>query len=146
MKNWHCQPRAITNNCMWKRVTLLSASFYILNLCVLLVLRLFLVKYCFFNCLEETFKLFVNLLISPCQFLPTAENRCHHCTYMVDLYLWCFERVCDEINRRNNLQLYLFKYFIYTYVQFLLTKHACDKRLCYIVPCISENWWHRDTS
>jgi len=34
---------------MWKRVTLLSASFYILNLCVLLVLRLFLLKYCFFN-------------------------------------------------------------------------------------------------
>jgi len=47
---------------MCKRVTSLSASFYILNLYVLLVLRLFLVKYCLFNRLEETFKLFVNLL------------------------------------------------------------------------------------
>jgi len=32
------------------------------------------------------------------------------------------------------------KYFIYTYVQFLLTKHACDERLCIIVPYIGENW------
>jgi len=48
---------------MSKRVTLLSASFYILNLCVLLVLKLFLVKYCFFNRLEVTYKLFVNELI-----------------------------------------------------------------------------------
>ena len=39
----------------------------------------------------------------------------------------------------------LHKYLIYTYVQFLLTKHACDKRLCNIVPYIGENWWHRDT-
>jgi len=31
------------------------------------------------------------------------------------------------------------KYFIYTYVKFLLTKHACDKRLCNIVPCIGKN-------
>jgi len=48
---------------MSKRVTLLSASFYILNLCFLLVLKLFLVKYCFFNRLEVTYKLFVNVLI-----------------------------------------------------------------------------------
>jgi len=48
---------------MSKRVTLLSASFYILNLCVLLVLKLFLVKYGFFNRLEVTYKLFVNELI-----------------------------------------------------------------------------------
>ena len=35
-KQCHCQLRAITNNYRWKRVTLLSASFYIdlLNLCV----------------------------------------------------------------------------------------------------------------
>ena len=43
---------------MLKRVTSLSESFYILNMCVLLVLRLF---------------YFVNFLISPCQILPTAE-------------------------------------------------------------------------
>ena len=43
-------------------------------LCVLLVIRLFLVKYCFFNRLEETFKLFVNLLISPCQILYTSNR------------------------------------------------------------------------
>jgi len=36
-------------------------------MCVLLVLRLFLMKYCFFNRLEETFKRFVNLLSSPYQ-------------------------------------------------------------------------------
>jgi len=36
------------------------------------------------------------------------------------------------------------KYFIYTYVQFLLTKLACDKRLCIIVPCISGKWEHQD--
>ena len=28
------------------------------------------------------------------------------------------------------------KYFINTYVQFLLTKHTCDERVCIIVPCI----------
>jgi len=44
---------------------------------------------------------------------------------------------CVEINRRNHLRLY---YFLYTYVQFLFTNHACDKRLCNIVPCIGENW------
>jgi len=36
-------------------------------------------KYCFFNRLEETFKRFVNLLSSPYQILPTAENRWRHC-------------------------------------------------------------------
>ena len=51
--HWHCQLRAITNNYMWKRVTFLSASFYIFNLYVLLVLRLFLLQYRFFNRLEE---------------------------------------------------------------------------------------------
>jgi len=71
-----------------KKVTLLSESFYILNLCVLLVLRLFLVKYCFFNRLEETFKLFVNLLISPCQILPTAENRWRHCEQSTHMVAW----------------------------------------------------------
>ena len=51
-----------------KRVTLLSASFFILillNLCLLLVLRLSLVKYCFFNSLEESInKTLINLLLS----------------------------------------------------------------------------------
>jgi len=37
------------------------------------------------------------------------------------------------------------KYFIYTNIQFLLTKHACDERLYNTVPCIGENWWHRDS-
>jgi len=41
-------------------------------------------KYYFFNPVEETYKLSVNLLISPCQILPTAENsHCEHSTYMV---------------------------------------------------------------
>jgi len=31
------------------------------------------------NRLEETFKLFVDLLISPFQILPTAANRWCHC-------------------------------------------------------------------
>jgi len=62
---------------MGKRVITLSALFYILNLCGLYVLRLFLVKYC--NLLEETFKPFVNFMISPCQILPTAEIRWRHC-------------------------------------------------------------------
>jgi len=65
-------------------------------------------KYYFFNPVEETYKLSVNLLMSPCQILPTAENRWRHCkqsTYMVVWYLWCFERVWDEINGRNHLRL-----------------------------------------
>jgi len=38
------------------------------------------------------------------------------------------------------------KYFIYTCVKFLLTKHACDKCLCNIIPFIGKNWWHWDIS
>ena len=98
-----------------------SASFYILNMWVLHILRLFLVKYCFFNHLEETFKLFVNLLISPCQILQTAD--------------WTYQTKSFAI---------VHKYFIYIYIQFFLTNHACEERLCNIVPCISENWWHWD--
>jgi len=45
-------------------------------------------KYCFFNRLEETFKLFVNLLISPCQILPTAENRWRHCEQSTHVVAW----------------------------------------------------------
>jgi len=33
------------------------------------------------------------------------------------------------------------KYFMYTSVQFLFTKHAYDEHLCNSVPCIGENWW-----
>ena len=47
--------------------------------CVLLVLRLFVMKYCFSNPVEETFKLSVNLLIYQCQILPTVEKRLRHC-------------------------------------------------------------------
>ena len=54
-----------------KRITSLSASSYILNLCVLKDLRLFLVKYYFFNRLEETFKLF-KLIDLP---LSNSSNR-----------------------------------------------------------------------
>jgi len=57
---------------MGKRATLWSASFYILNLCFLLVLRLFLVKCCLFNRLEETFKLFCKLIDLP---LSNPPNR-----------------------------------------------------------------------
>ena len=96
----------------------MSASFYILNLFVLNDLRLFLVKYCFFNRSGETIILFVNLLISPCQFLPTAENRWlnqMHGKYMhggliVDR---CIERVSDEINKQNNLRLEISILFIH---------------------------------
>ena len=66
-----------------------SASFYILNMWVLHILRLFLVKYCFFNHLEETFKLFVNLLISPCQILPTAEKICD--VIVSRVHTWWFD-------------------------------------------------------
>ena len=76
------------NTYTWKRVTSLSASFNILNMFVLLVLRLFSMKYCFFNRLEETFKLFVNLLICPCQFLPTAEHRWRHCKHRAHMVAW----------------------------------------------------------
>jgi len=73
---------------MLKRVTSLSESFYILNMSVLLVLRLFMMKYCFFNRLNETFKLSVNLLISPCQILPTAENRWRYCEQSTHMVAW----------------------------------------------------------
>ena len=53
-------------------------------------------------------------------------------------------RTCLGWNKQTKSFTIVHKYFIYTYVQFLLTKHACDERLCHIVPCIGENWWHRD--
>jgi len=46
------------------------------------------VKYCFFNRLEETFQLFVNLLIFPCQILSTSENRWHHCEQSTHMVAW----------------------------------------------------------
>jgi len=46
------------------------------------------VKYCFFNRLEETFNLFVNLLISPCQILSTAEKRWCHCQQSTNMVAW----------------------------------------------------------
>ena len=108
---------------MWKRVTSLSASFYILCMCVLLVLRLFMKKYCFFNRLEQTFKNLVNLLISPCQILPT-ENRWRHCEYthggLIAMMFW----TGLGWNKWTKSFTIVNKYFIYTYVQFLLTKQA----------------------
>ena len=93
---------------MWKRVTSLSASFYILNICVLLVLRLFMMKYCFSNPVEETFKLSVNLLISPRQILPTKHGG---------LIVMMFWTVLGWNKWTKSFT-----------IQFLLTKHACDER------------------
>jgi len=45
-------------------------------------------KYCFFNPVEETFKLSVNLLISPCQILPTAKIRWLHCGQSTHMVAW----------------------------------------------------------
>ena len=121
----------ITNTYMWSRVTSLSVSFYILNICVLLVLRLFMMNCCFFNHVEETFKLSVNLLISACQFLPGG---------LIVMMFW----TGFGLNKWTKSFTIVNKYFINTYVQFLFTKRACDKRLCIIVPCISEKWEHQD--
>ena len=92
-------------------------------MCVLLVLRLFMMKYCFFNRLEQIFKNLVNLLISPCQILPT-ENRWRHCEYthggLIAMMFWTglgWYKWTKSFTIVN-------KYFIYTYVQFLLTKQA----------------------
>jgi len=77
--------------------------------------------YCLRNRLKE---LFVNLLISPCQILPTAENRWRHCKQSTHMVAWT--------------GLWWTKWTkSFTYVQFLLTKHACDESN--IVPCIGEN-------
>jgi len=46
------------------------------------------VKYCFFNPVEETFKLSINLLISPWQILPTAETRWRHCEQSIHMVAW----------------------------------------------------------
>ena len=110
---------------MWKRVTSLSASYYILNVCVLLVLRLFMMKYCFFNHVEETFKLSVNLLISACQFLPGG---------LIVMMFW----TGLGLNKWTKSFTIVNKYFIYTYVQFLLTKRAFDDRLCIIFLALTK--------
>jgi len=44
-------------------------------------------NYCFFNPVEETFKLSVNL-ISPSQILPTAENRWRLCEQSTHMVAW----------------------------------------------------------
>ena len=105
-RHWHCQLRAIYNKQLHVNKTHFIVSIFLHTyMCVLLVLRLFLVEYCFFNRWEETFKLFVNLLISPCQILPTAKNRWDHCkqsTYMLVLLFWMR---LGWNNWRNNIWL-----------------------------------------
>jgi len=41
-----------------------------------------------FHRIEETFKLVVNLLISPGQNLPTTENRWRHCNQSTHMVAW----------------------------------------------------------
>jgi len=98
-------------------------------------------KYCFFNRLrKQTFKLSVNLVISPCQILPTTENRWHHYEHSTHMVIVMMFWMGLGWNKWTKSFTIVNKYFIYTYVQFLLTKHACDECLCIIVPCIGENW------
>jgi len=42
----------------------------------------------FFNRIDETFILFVNLWISPCQILPTTENRWRHYKQSTHMVAW----------------------------------------------------------
>ena len=72
-------------------------------------------KYCFFNPVEETFKLSVNLLISPRQILPTKHGG------LIVMMFW----TVLGWNKWTKSFTIVNKCFIYTYVQFLLTKHAC---------------------
>jgi len=74
-RHLHCQLRAIANKYILKRVTSLSASFYILNLCVLLVLG----EILFLYCLEETFCKLIDLPLS------NSPNRRIH-TWWLDCY------------------------------------------------------------
>jgi len=81
---------------------------------------------------------FIDLTLS---ILPTAENRCRHCKHSLQVMMFWMGL---GWNKQTKSFTIVHKCFIYIYVQFLLTKHACDERLCNSVPCISENWWHRD--
>jgi len=97
-RHWHCQLRAIYNKQLHVNKTHFIVSIFLHTyMCVLLVLRLFLVKYCFFNRWEETFKLFVNLLIPNVKFSQPPKigditvSRVHTCWFC------CFECVWDEI-------------------------------------------------